>query len=358
MRPSTWELEQRGAGRTYQLPKDLVIKYEDRTPILEFIMPQLKDFVKLESSVRLVLDSPYVNGNVTTIAVPFEGEDDTIYRNLALMVAEQLWGYYLSADPQGTHHGLSNLVFDGGVTNLIRRETEKFLTMIRTRNDMAARLMNGYTMACETDSFEKDVFLKHVVKDSLNIHLGVRMYTYGLGVNRVTSFLPIADGGDAVDRVYYNLEHIIHQNLVAYDELHPHALPVSEELILRELESVLDRARSKQNTRLKVINGLKLHTVLLDDASAIQSKDAADMYYDKIYRVDLMEEASQRSRDMFATSLIRSTEITQDALGKNVDNLKMDERVYIERPAAKDITQERETVAVSVTTYKDGLSEL
>ena len=65
----------------------------------------------------------------------------------------------------------------------------------------------------------------------------------------------------------------------------------------------------------------------------------ADLYYDKLNRIDLLAEAAQRSRDMFATALVRSTEITQDA-GVNVDTLAVEERVYIDRP------EDRETVTV------------
>ncbi|MDH4225763.1 MAG: hypothetical protein OEW12_08970 [Deltaproteobacteria bacterium] len=354
MSNTQWELEARGPGRLYQLPKDMFIRYDETEPIVEAILAQLKGFIQLESSVRLVLDSPYVTPAQAIIAVPFEGEDDTIFRNLAAIVYQQLWGYYLSADPKATHHGLTNLVFEGSVTNLIRREAEKFLTQMASRHDMAGRMMRGYRMACETSPFNRDVYLKQVVSQSLNIHLGVRMYTHGLGVNRVNAFLPIAEGGEAVDRIYYNLEHIIHQNFVSYDELHDRYLPVGEELILREVETVLDRARKKHNTRLKLINGLKLHTVMLEDPSMAHNRSLADLYYDKINRIDLLEESAQRSRDMFASALIRSTEITTAAV--NVDKIKMEERVYIERPAEQSNESEVQKVPVSVR--KDGLSEL
>ena len=147
--------------------------------------------------------------------------------------------------------------------------------------------------------------------------------------------MPISAGAEAVDRIYYNLEHIIHQNLISYDENHDHYLPVSEELVLRELESLLVRARLKGNTRKNVINGLKFHTVLLEDPSLIHHLSLADLYYDKLNRIDLLEEASQRSREMLANALIRSTELTQDA-GVNVNELKLEERVYIERPETRE----------------------
>ena len=99
----------------------------------------------------------------------------------------------------------------------------------------------------------------------------------------------------------------------------------------------------------------------------------ADLYYDKINRIDLLEEASQRSRDMFATALVRSTEITQDA-GVNVDTLAVEERVYIERPetpearetvtvgagapAEQPVAEGEEEEAADTDTHTDGLTEL
>jgi len=164
------------------------------------------------------------------------------------------------------------------------------------------------------------------------VHLGVKMYTYGEGVNRVNLFLPIKAGKEAIDRMYYNIEHIIHTNLVAYDEVHDHYLPVSQELVLRELEGVLARARRKGNTRKKIINGLTLHTVLMDDPTNIHHISLADLYYDKLNRIDLLDEAAARSRDMVNTHLIRSTEMAMAVT--DVTKLKMEERVYIDRNAA------------------------
>ncbi len=158
------------------------------------------------------------------------------------------------------------------------------------------------------------------------------MFTYGEGINRVTMFLPIKEGKEAIDRIYYNIEHIIHQNLVAYDETHDHYLPVSEELVLRELEGVLRRSRQKGNTRKKIINGLTMNTVLMEDPTMIHHISLADLYYDKLNRIDLLDEAAARSRDMINAELIRSAELAGEVT--DVSKLKLEERVYIDRNAA------------------------
>jgi hypothetical protein len=321
-----------GPGRLYQCPQDLTPRYEEVQHIVDRIRANLKAFLHVETSVRLLLDGERVNPVTTVISVPFEGDQDKIYENLGLIIFQQMWGYYLAADPKGTHHGLTNLVFDGNETAILRRETEKFLRVLHTRNDLAHRVMNGYHMACEMPPFERDVYMKETTSSQMDIHLGVRLYTFGEGVNRVTMFLPIREGKEAIDRIYYNIEHIIHQNLVTFDETHDHYLPVSEELVLRELESVLLRARNKGNTRKKIVNGLTMNTVLMEDPTMIHHISLADLYYDKLNRIDLLDEAAARSRDTFNTHLIRSSEIAMAVT--DVTKLPMEERVYIDRASA------------------------
>ena len=375
-----WNIAQRGPGRLYQQPKDLIVneKFDAAAEYIQTIAENLKGFLKLETSVRFLLDAPYVQPAVAVVSVPFEGEDHTIYTNMGTLIYQQLWGYYLAADPKSTHHGLTTLVLEGHENSMIRRETEKFMSLITSRNELGGRAMRNYRMACEMPPFNRDVYLKEATSKFMDIHLGVRMYTYGEGVERKTVFMPIEGGAEAIDRIYYNMEHIIHQNLVTYDEVHDHYLPVSEELLGRELESLLNRATKKGNTRAKLINGLKLHTVMLEDAAMINHVSLADFYYDKLNRVDLLEEAAQRSREMFSTALIRSTEIT-GAAGVNVDELKMEERVYIERPAAREqvpvqatapaapapeqpaaapAAEEGQEEEEEETTHTDGLTEL
>jgi hypothetical protein len=371
---STLHLAKHGPGRFYYCPPDLILKYSEVNEFVQRIAGNLKNFLQLESAVRLMTDSELTNATTTVITVPFSGDNDRIYFNLARLIYDQLWAYYISADPKGTHHGLTNLVMEGNETSLVRREVEKLLQLLTYRTDLAARVMLGYRMDCEIPPLNRDSYMRETVQNNMDVELGVRMFTYGEGVNRLTVFVPYGEKTDAaIDRIYYNIEHIIHQNLVAYDELHDHYLPVSTELVLRELEATLVRARQKGNTRKKIINGLKLHAVMLPDASDIYSLSLADLYYDKINRIDLLEEAAQRSRELFSTALIRSTEITQDA-GVKVDGLAMEEHVYIERPKTAGAQPQRVTISAprttttttqtatvrreTVTVKKDGLSEL
>lgn len=327
-----WHTTPKSPGRLYQCANDLVPRYEEVQPIVDRIRANLKNFVHLETTVQLLLDDPSTNPTTTTVSVPFEGDFEKIYENLGLIIFQQAWGYYLSADPKGTHHGLTNLVFDGNETSLIRREAEKFLNMLNTRNDLAFRVMKDFHMACEMDEFPRDIYFRESTNKFLDIHLGVRMYTHGEGINRTTVFLPIPVGKEAIDRIYYNLETIIINNLVAFDETHDHYLPVSEELLRREMESLLTRAKKNGNTRKKIVHGLTMDTVLLEDPTMIHHINLADLYYDKINRIDLLDEASARSRELYNVNLIRGAEITNPIT--QVDSLKMEERVYIDRNTA------------------------
>lgn len=341
-----WRVPKPGPGRLYQNAEDQHIKYDDAAALQQNIKDSLKVFLKFETSVRLLLDGDGVNPTTSVISVPFEGDEDRLYENMATLVREQLWGYYLSTDPKTIHYGLTNLVYDGNETNLIRRETEKFLHMLQYRHDLAGRAMRDYHMACEMAPFQRDNYMSRATEKVLDIQLGVRMYNWGEGVQRTTIFLPIPAGREAIERIYYNIEHIIHQNLVAYDELHDHYLPVSEELVLRELEQVLVRARHKGNTRKKIINGLTMHTVLMEDPTMVHHISLADLYYDKINRIDLLDEAAARSRDMLNGALIRSAEMANAVT--SVEDLKLEERVYIERSQAVDteaVTMPRGSVA-------------
>jgi hypothetical protein len=173
---------------------------------------------------------------------------------------------------------------------------------------------------------------------------------------------------------------MILDHLVSFDETHDHYLPVSEELVCRELESLIQRSRRKGNTRKKLVNGLTVNTVLLDDPTSIHSISLADLYYDKLNRIDLLDEASARSRDLYAANLIRSTEVTNEVVPK-VDSLKMEERVYIDRnaavgaapvtvaaprsmgapqaaPAPRAVPAKEEPAKAPVTVATDGLEEL
>ena len=72
----------------------------------------------------------------------------------------------------------------------------------------------------------------------------------------------------------------------------------------------------------------------------------ADLYYDKINRIDLLDEAGARSRELYNANLIRGAEITNPII--QVDSLKMEERVYIDRNTA--VGEEPAVITATPTT--------
>ena len=329
-------LTERGPGRLYQRWDDHHIRYADTNALLDLIKQNIKSFVAIENCARFLIDGKMAHPTAVTIAVPFESELEVIYDNLTLLVYQQMWGYYLSADPKTTHFGLTHLFFDGNETSLVRREIEKFLQRLNTRHDISGRVLDGFSMASEVEPFERDVYMRESLSKFLDICLAVRVYTFGEGTERVTVSLPIEGGASAIDRLYYNLEHLVHMNLIAYDELHDRYLPISDGLLAREVEGILRRATQKENTRKRLVHGLKFYSMMLEDGKENHRLALADRYYDKINRIDLFAEAAQRSRELLSTGLVRSSELATESVAAVAD-LSMEERVYIERPAEREL---------------------
>ncbi|MEE8395480.1 MAG: hypothetical protein V3S29_05445, partial [bacterium] len=98
MTDHSWVLPEKGPGRLYQQSKDLYVneKFDNTEEYVQNIAQSLRAFMQLETAVRFLLDGPHVNAAETTVSIPFEGDADTIYTNLATLIYYQLWGYYLA----------------------------------------------------------------------------------------------------------------------------------------------------------------------------------------------------------------------------------------------------------------------
>ncbi len=58
---NTWHTSPKGPGRLYQCSNDLIPKYEEVQHIVDSIRANLKNFLQLETAVRILLDGPHVN---------------------------------------------------------------------------------------------------------------------------------------------------------------------------------------------------------------------------------------------------------------------------------------------------------
>lgn len=347
MSESIWHRESCNPGREYQLARNIHIKYDDQDTIISRIVEALKQYVSVEAAVRLVIDTELCSPERAVIAVPFEANEDLIMANFAATMYHSLMGYYVSGEPKSSHFGLSNLVIEGQVNSLVRRELEKLFTQFQSRDDIAGRLLRNVKFDIEDAPASGDNYMQETLKKGLDIELGFRLVAYGPQINAGTIFVPVTDGAGIVDRVYYNLEQIIHQNFVAYDESGDDYLKVTDTLIFKELSQILSRAKSKENTRKKILDNLVFSTIFTEDPTQLHGALIGDSLYDTINKIqeEKLQEASQRSRELFASCMIRSAEMTTQDMDLAELQLSEGTKYVPNRPSKSEVrVPEREAV--------------
>ena len=308
MTESIWQKEECSPGRSYMLGKDPYIKYEDQETIISTIVEGLREFIHAEPAVRLTLDSPISDSERAVLAIPFETDQDVILLNFAKVLYQSLMGYYFSAVPQSTHFGITNMLFEGNVNSLLRREVEKLVSQLQNRADMAGRLLRDVTLiGKQAVPTPADVVLSDTIKQGLDIHVGYRITATGETVNCTQIFLPIQGGTEIIEQVYFNIEKILHQNFVSFDESGEHYLKITDTLVFKELCELIKRAKIKELTRNKIINNLQF-----DAVSKREEEDKklliGDRLYDMLNHIQdtKLREATDRSRDLY-TSLLKAT---------------------------------------------------
>jgi len=317
------------------LGTDPYIKYDDPEIIISHIVEGLKEFIHAEPAVRITLDSPLANAARLIISVPFESDEDLIIRNFAGVIHQALIGYYISAEPQTSHFGISNLLIEGNFNSLLRREMEKLINQFQTRNDMAGRLIQNVqlvgTMQVPTPG---TTYLTDTLKRGLDIHVGYRVYAMGENVNYTKIFLPLETGKEIIEFIYYNLEQILQQNFVTYDESGDTYLNITETLVFRELERVLDRAKSKELTRKKIINNLQFNTMLLDSPEEVDTALIGDKVYDYLNHIQdkKLQESTERSQELY-TIHTRETSLTLQQLPMSLAEIEQEKEKEEEKKA-------------------------
>lgn len=308
MTETIWQRETCSPGREYMLGTDPYIKYDDKQDIIAKLTANLKEFIHAEPAVRITLDAPTVNSGRTILAIPYESDQDKILVNFASIIYQTLMGYYISAEPKSSHFGIANLTIEGNTTSLLRREMEKLIDYFQNRSDIAGRLLKDVNITGKYQVPEPgDVFLSDTIKKGLDIHIGYRIFALGESVNCTRIFLPLNAGQDIINHVYYNIERILHQNFITYDENSEEYLKITESLVFKELESLIYRSQSKDMTRKKIINNLQFNTVFtpqVEESNATQVE-----FHDKLY--DLLNQIQdekyktvvQNSRDLYTSFL-------------------------------------------------------
>jgi hypothetical protein len=240
------------------------IKFEDSESLILKIVKNLKPIVSIDTVVRLMMDTNKTAGNSGILTVPFKIDCDIVYHNIARLLYDSFIAYYLKNNPNTSHFGLASTTLEGSTTSLLFRKTERLIKLASNREDIAGRFIRGVMFsveAPETDS-PTPVFTETLLK-GLDIHLGLDIAIYGASLNYGRIFIPIRAGGKVIEKVYHNLEQMIQQKLITYDEVNDKYLKISESLLFKEVEEIVTHLRYKINTRRKLLADLKANTVYL-----------------------------------------------------------------------------------------------
>ncbi len=319
MSESIWHRSECGPGRSYMFGKDPYVKYDDQEAIIATIKTSLKQFVNIKTAVRLTLDTELSNSERTIISVPFEPNIEQFLDNFARMMFQSLLGYYISAESQSSHFGIANLLLEGKVNSLLKREMEKLLLQIQSRADMAGRLLSNIELVSKVPVPETgDIFLAETIRKGLDIHLGYRIFATGSDINYTKIFIPIATGAEIIDHIYYNLEQILHHSFVSYDETGDRYLSVSETLIFKDLEATLKRAKTKEMTRNKILNNIQFNTIEKNEIPAQLQMLAGDSLYDFINHIQdtKLQKATEQSRELYVSYLQEAVHSLAEEMGK------------------------------------------
>ena len=350
MTETIWHRETCGPGRDYMLGHQPQVRYENRDAIIKLILDEITQYLLVEPAIRLVLDSPKANAERVILSIPAHSDSSLIMLNFATEIYNALQGYYLSADPRSSHFGISELVFDGKMNNFVKREMERIFEQIRIRPDIAGRVLKGVHLEPEKPVPAAGInYLSDTIKKALNIYVGYRFHAHGEGVNHTQIFLPLASGTDIVELVYYNLEQVLNQNFLAYDEAGDSYLKITETLVYKELESVIQRAKLKENTRKKITNNIQFNLLFSDDPRSEFGAQVGDALYDMINKVadEKVKEATRLSSELYATVSLKNQEIV--AMNQPVISGRLKEGIKVpakKEKAPKDKDKDTEKVPV------------
>lgn len=306
MSESIWQRSECSPGRAYMLGADPYVKFDDQEALVTVIKENLRNFLDIKTAVRLTLDSELSNPERAILAIPFQSGDEQILTNFANILYQSAIGYYNSADPQSSHFGIANLLLEGKLNSFYKRETEKLMSQLQDRADMAGRLLRNVEMTSKVPVPKPgDIFLAETIRKGLDIHIGFRIFVSGSDINYTKVFLPIEAGRDIIDLVYYNLEQILHHNFITYDETGDRYLSINETLVFKDLEATLKRAKSKEITRSKILNNLQFNTIEKSKLTPELEMLAGDNLHDLLNQIQdtKLQQATKESRELYASYL-------------------------------------------------------
>ena len=364
MEYSAWHRYDYSLGRQFYNHKDIYIKHDQSEVIKDRICEIIKEIILIESAVRITTDTTQCESERVIIAVPYEPPAEKIIRNFSDLLLTNFMAYYHNGNHKTEHFGIANEVLEGRLNTFAIREIEKLFDQTKDRNDIAGKWLRDANFPKTNVKSPGDNYMRSVLIEGVDITLGYRIVLYGNKVHSKSMFIPIPDGADVIEQIYYNIEHIIHHNFVTYDENNPRDyLKVTDTLIFKELVGLMKRAKDKEIVRKKILNNTKFKTILNDDSSALYGKLVGDTVYDTLNHVDdpVIREASDRSRELFNSFMIRSTEITQNTI--DISKVEMSTTGSTYDPTAPSITSgsdssaDNNTATVSASGRRAGSSK-
>ncbi|MDX2471871.1 MAG: hypothetical protein QNL04_14975 [SAR324 cluster bacterium] len=314
MTQSVWHREDCGPGRQYILGHETnkSDRFKPEAEVIQTILEDIKGYLVVEPAIRLVLDSAKVNPERVVLALPAEGAKDQVMENFAAELYRSLLGYYLGSSPKSSHYGISQVVMEGNVNNFVRREAERLFGQMASRPDMASRVLENAEFGSSLTVGESGTnHLTETVTKALNIYVGYRLHLHGEGINKNQMFIPLEGGQNIIDLVYYNLEQIVNQNFLSYDETGNSYLQITEGLVFKELECLLQRSKDKENTRKKILTNIEYNLVFSTNPRAEFNENAGDHFYDVINHVEdeKLKESTKLSSELYATVVTKSKEL-------------------------------------------------
>ena len=296
-------------GRDYFLAKDIYTRYNEADKIKTLIKENICEYIVINSAVRITLDSDEIESDRVITAVPFVANVDSILNNIVELIYANIKSYYITADNKINHYGIANTIMEGFNSSGLRRELELVCHSISNRRDIGGRVISKVNFENINFIKPKDFLFSTTIQEKLDIQLGYRFTLYGERINSQNFFIPILMDNGVLQQIYTNLEIMLHQQFVTYDETTDQGyLKITDNLILKEILNLLRRAKNKENTRKKLIQGIKFATTLTNDPVKRYGELAGDIIYDTINQVDNVElmNASDRSRAMYDTYAFRS----------------------------------------------------
>ncbi|MBT4286180.1 MAG: hypothetical protein HOD92_02495 [Deltaproteobacteria bacterium] len=252
-----WQKTHTGIGRDYLFGKDIQANFEDSEEIFNNLVTEVIDTIQVQAVVRFLLDGVSSQPEQSFIPTPFVVDNLKITENLSSLLLQTVMNYYISANHNSSHFGITNTILEKKQNSFIKREIETLLKKIQERPDLSGRILKDVRIAPIHEFHIQHPFrFKEIIQKNLNIHIGCQIQINGNAINHNRIFLPFQTNSGILNCLYYNLEHIITQNLVSFSESSDQYLKITDRTILRELESTISRLKVKVNTRKKLLKDL------------------------------------------------------------------------------------------------------